>query len=186
MIPWLVDLSQTHEAAPDVRRRLREIDSTAEVIYLGWGRFYVGKVRPTTQSVAIAHGMLASLAALPPRHRATARSIQRYRFALACQQGFRPVREYRGAELERCAVRDFEESRYAMLQAMHRDELSLAFDEAQAHQRADALAQLRDEARAREALKYGLTLSHSHLLRGENQRTSQPERSGWTRHTIPA
>ena len=42
----LIDIPETREPSPDLLRRLRELDSRAEVVYVGNGMWYVGRVKP--------------------------------------------------------------------------------------------------------------------------------------------
>ena len=42
----LIDIPETREPSLDLLRRLRELDSRAEVVYVGNGMWYVGRVKP--------------------------------------------------------------------------------------------------------------------------------------------
>src|SRR5690348_15046385 len=115
MVPWLIDIPQTRTAPEEIRRRLRLMDSTAEVLYLGWSTWYVGKVRRNAETYRIACRMLSNYWAMSAAKRATPRGVRRYHFALACLQGFRPVAQYTLRDLDGRVVKDFAESRYHWL-----------------------------------------------------------------------
>lgn len=174
----MIYLSTTREAPSDVVRRLRELDPTADVIYLGWGRWNVGKVRPTSMSVAIAQRMLATYWAMSAKARNTRRGIQRYRFAEACAQGFRPVAEYTMKDLDGRVVKDFQESQYRMLNA--RTDLLDDWERAEQAEREARRLELIDENRARDTIRYVKTSNFGRAVESVRPQT-QPARSGFTK-----
>lgn len=114
MTPWLVEVPQLRHAPESVRRGLRSLDPTAEVLYLGWMEWIVGRVRPTNDATRAAHGLLRHYWAMNAQARASKRGVQRYRFALAAAQGFRPVQRYQLRDLDDRIVTDFSESQWRM------------------------------------------------------------------------
>lgn len=148
----LVSIPTTREVPADVRRGLRALDPTAEVVYLGFGKWVVGRVRPTDDSMRIARHMLASYWRLPAAARGTKRSLQRYRFALACQQGFRPVAQYVLRDLDGRVVREFQESQWRMTH--QRGDLLDEYEQAEAQDKAERREQLRDLHRANDVCRY--------------------------------
>lgn len=155
MAEALVSIPTTREVPAEIRRGLRALDPTAEVVYLGWGRWVVGRVRPTDDSLRIAQRMLATYWMLPAAARGTKRSVQRYRFALACQQGFRPVAQYVLREPDDRLVREFQESQWRMRH--QRGDLLDEYDRAEAEDKAERREQLRDLHRASEVHRYVTT-----------------------------
>lgn len=148
----MIDIPMTRVAPADVVRRLRELDSTVEVIYLGWGRWIVGKMRPTTHTFRIASRMLATYWHMPAPARATRRGVQRYHFALAALQGFRPVHEYTRRDLDGRIVKDFQESQWRMLHS--RGDLVSEWEKEEAADLEQRRALFRDELRAKEVVDY--------------------------------
>lgn len=181
MTPWLVELPQARTAPEDIRRRLRELDPTAEIVYLGFGRWSIGRVRPTNESVRIATRMIRTYWSMKDAARASRRGVQRYRFAEACRQGFRPVAEYTMREPDDRIVKEFQASQYRMLN--QRTDLLDEFEQVEAEARAERQKDLRDEGRARETLNY---VKQSNFGRAVSSVAPQvqPERSGWTRHSL--
>jgi hypothetical protein len=114
-VRWLVELPQARTAPDDLRRRLRELDETAEVVYVGPRHWMVGRVRPNAQVRAIAEAMLKDASTLLSVRAANAPS-RRARVALALLglQGFRPVAEYRTNDLDARVVRDFQVSQWRL------------------------------------------------------------------------
>lgn len=182
MTPWLVDLPQSRTAPDDLRRRLRELDRTAELLYLGFGRWSVGRVRPTDESVRIAQRMLRTYWGMKDSARATRRGVQRYRFAEACRQGFRPVAEYTMREPDDRIVKDFQASQYRMLH--QRTDLLDEFERSAAEEQAARRKDMRDPDRARDSLNYIRQSNFGRAVSSVGPQV-QPERSGWTRHTTP-
>lgn len=170
MTPWLIDIPQTRTAPEEIRRRLRLLDPTTEVLYLGWSTWYVGKVRPTQDTWRIAMRMLARYWAMPAKHRATPRGVRRYHFALACLQGFRPVAQYTLRDLDGRVVREFAESQYHWLHARGDllEDAWRADDEAREKNR----DLFRDEYAAKDVLDYGRTSNFGYAV--SSVRSSQP------------
>lgn len=179
MVPWLVDVPQTRVASDDVRQALRGLDASAEVIYLGFGRWAVGRVRPTRDSIRIATGMLANYWQMSEKARASKRSVQRYRFALACLQGFRPVAQYDLRELDGRVVRDFQVSQWRMLH--QRGDLLDQWDAEDDAKRAANLAQFGDIDRAKEAVSYIRTSNFGYATPSVQSSVPAPVAAGRSR-----
>jgi len=163
-----VQFPQSRVASPDVIRRLREIDETAELLYLGAGRWILGRVRWHADAIAQAESIMAralhAIHTAPPHLRPSRRLVGRVQFALLALQGFRPMAEYREhpkvAGFEGAVVEDF---RRMLWKLRHTSDAEL-FRELEAAQDKDRLAaraDLTDPARARDAWRYAFTLSHS-------------------------
>lgn len=180
MTPWLVDVSQVRTAPDDVRRGLRTLDETAEVIHLGGRSWCVGRVRPTRDSIRIATRMLATYWAMPERLRKSGRGLRRYRFALACLQGFRPVAQYDLRELDGRVVEDFRMSQWRMLN--QRGDLLDSWEQEEAQEAAERKAQLGDIHRAKEAVDYIRTSNFGRATPSVQSSVIQPVATTRTRH----
>lgn len=116
MAPWLVAFPQAREAPVEIRRQLRALDPTAEVIYLGPRQWVVGRVRPNREVVRVATAMLDNTAGVLTTAARNSHSRRlRVALALLALQGFRPVQEYALNDLDGRVVADFERSRFLML-----------------------------------------------------------------------
>lgn len=178
MAEALVSVPTTREVPAEIRRGLRALDPTAEVIYLGWGKWMVGKVRPTDESVRIAQRMLRNYWRLPAGARATKRSLQRYRFALACQQGFRPVAQYVLRDVDDRLVRDFQVSQWKM---RHQSgDLLDEYDRAEALDKEQRREQLRDLHRANDVHRYVTTSNFGRATPSVQAGVETPRQSGRT------
>lgn len=166
----------------DILRRLHELDPTATCIYLGWNRWYVGRIRPTQDSTRIAQRMLQTYWGMSAKARASRRGIQRYRFALACQQGFRPVAEYTLPDVDGRVVQDFQVSQYRML--TQRSDLMDDLERATAEDRAAKRAELLDHDRARDLLDYHKQSNFGYAVSSIAKPDHVP--SGRIRHTTGA
>ena len=175
----MIELSQTRQVPPDLLRRLAELDPTATCIYLGWNRWYVGRVRPTNESVRIAQRMLGTYWRMSAKARATRRGVQRYRFALACAQGFRPVAEYTLPDLDGRIIQDFAVSQAKMLR--QRTDLMDDLDRATAEEQAARQAELRSESRARDSINYLKQSNFGYAV--SSIAKPQHVRSGFVRHS---
>lgn len=150
--PWLVDVSQPRTAPEDIRRRLRALDPTAEVICVSGRRWIVGRVRPTRDAMRIATHMLATYWTMTEKARASVRGVQRYRFALAALQGFRPVAQYDLRDLDDRVVNDFAESQWRMRHT--RGDLLEAWDREEEAEKAARRAELGSLDRAKNVVNY--------------------------------
>lgn len=176
-------------AAPDpVLRGLRVIDPTAELIYLGHGRWLLGRVVPHEPIRKAGERLAASCHRATKNRNTASRSLAQsdYDRNLLAQlrlRGFQPTTEYRvygeptGAIVRDQEVMDF---LYRTLSDASVDALA---DEDQTHRKATARADLTDEARGRAAWTYLFTRSHS-VTRFDNR--PQRARSGFRRHPNPA
>lgn len=180
----LTKVPTTREAPADLVRSLRALDPQLELVYLGWCKWILGRVRATDESVRIANEMLRNYWAMPPRARHTIRGIRRYRFAIACLQGFRPIAEYMLNDPDSRIVHDFERSRWLLERATDRT-IEESFFADQDAKLDEAKREMGDEYRAKQVLDYGLkdTFSYNPRYKGEAARDWDTTRSGWKRHT---
>lgn len=176
MTPWLVQVPQLREAPEDIRRALRQLDPTAEVLYLGWGAWSVGRVRPTDQSVRIGQRMLRNYWAMGAQARASKRGVQRYRFADAAVQGFRPVQEYTQRELDDRVVKDFQQSQWRMQH--QRGDLLDEWERAEEQERQDRRAMLGDVDAAKDVVNYVRQTNFGYAVSSVAKPT--PQRAGRT------
>lgn len=184
-VRWLVDVPQARTAPEHVRRGLRELDPTAEVIHLGAGRWIVGRVRPTVHARRTAERMLETFeTALSNGAKMSPRGREKARFALLALQGFRPVAEYRLRDLDWRVVEDFRVSQWRMLHE-DADRLLDAMEAEEEAQRAAARAELADEHRAREAHRFLTTSNFGYATPSVAKPAPQPA-AGRVRHTIPS
>lgn len=178
-VPWLVDIPQTRVAPDGIRRALRELDSTAEVIALSGRRWIVGRVRPTRDSIRIARTMLAQYWQMGQQARSSVRGVARYRFALACLQGFRPVAQYDLSDLDSRVVTDFRVSQWRM---RHQSgDLLDQWDREEAQEALERRALLADEHRARETVNYVTRSNFGPAVSSVQSSKPDPVPSGRTR-----
>jgi hypothetical protein len=57
----LIDVPATRDPSPELLRRLRAIDPQAEVIYIGNGRWWLGRVKPNSPRRAIGRRMALAI-----------------------------------------------------------------------------------------------------------------------------
>lgn len=172
-------MPQAREAPPDVRRRLRELDATAEVIYLGRGRWMVGKVRPNEHVRARAVRMLDEFHNnVSTGKRLSERGKEKVRFALLALQGFRPVAEYTMPEPDGSVVQDFARSRWLWLHTSD-NELWRQLEGDMDRPGEEARKAIGDEGLAREAINHAFKLNFG---RASIASTTTPVGSGRTRH----
>lgn len=185
----------------DVVRCLREIDPAADLLYMGWGTWYLVRFRPnrqhTERAIAALRGhsdqtgkhvygaieLLAlwdNLPRLKANPAAFRRLYQRFLFWTAVRLGARPIGEYRAVFIRRfglsAIVDDF---RQAEWKARHLSDAAVmeALDAPKERERAEARAELSDEHAA-------VTMAN-HLIRAPHSVTAAaPElgRSGFRRH----
>jgi len=178
-VPWLVDVPQLRTAPEDIRRRLREIDPTVEVIYLGRGRWIVGKVRPNQHVRARAIRMLDEFHRnLQNKKKLSERGKEKVLFALLALQGFRPVADYTMPEPDGTVVKDFERSRFLWLHTSE-NELWRQLDGEMDRPGEEARKVLGDPSLAREALSRAFKLNFG---RASQAPEVTPLASGPTRH----
>jgi hypothetical protein len=186
--PWLVSFPQAREAPEDVRRQLRALDPTAEVIYLGPRRWLVGRVRPNSEVRTIAERMLATYASLPVTEQIRmSQAKRRYRVALAelARQGFRPVDVYTGRDADARLVHEFGQGQWRM-QHVTENALFRELDEQEDAEKAEAAKQMQDVGTARDAWQYAFTTSHSVTRTRTPSLDGPAPKSGWTTiKTIP-
>lgn len=137
-----------------VLRRVREIDPTADVLYLGPRFWMVGPVKPGTLARGAQIPVLQNLLRVPQKKRG-ASWHRRVLMARAKERGFRPclVHEHNDADGE--LVEDFRAATHQLRQDF------LAQMDAEEHAHKAALeADLADPGRAREAWRYAFTRTH--------------------------
>lgn len=94
-LPPLVEHPTATEPPADVLRQLREVDPTAELLYLGAGSWVVGRVRTGRPRQDAALKILRSaIADAEARKLDEAAWYQRIRYARAVRQGFAPIALY--------------------------------------------------------------------------------------------
>lgn len=172
------------EAPRDVLRGLRVIDPTAELIYLGAGRWLLGRVVSSEPIRAAGERLAASCSRATKSRNTASRTLTRedYDRHLMAQlrlRGFQPTTEYVVyGEPTGAIVRDQE-----VMDFLHRtlsdDAIDALADEDSTALKAAAHADLTDEARARAAWRYMFTRSHSVTRFGAGP---QRARSGFTMH----
>ena len=181
----MIDVSQTREAPHDVVRRLRELDPTACVLYLGWNKWCVGKLRPTDDAVRTGLRMFTNYNQLSARKRGTQRSIQRLRYIQAVIQGFRTVQVYILPDLDGRVVEDFRISQYRWLHTtsdLLEEQWKAEEEERQARQ-----ALFRDEYAAKDVCDYAKTSNFGYAVSSVRSSNAAPVPSGRSRIlTIPA
>lgn len=101
--------------------------------------------------------MLAQYWRMGTKARTALRSVQRYRFALACLQGFRPVAQYDLRDLDSRVVEDFRVSQWKMLH--HRGDFLDQMERAEQDERTANHAKLGDVDAAKDVVNY-VTQSH--------------------------
>ncbi len=102
----LTPMAAVREAPADVLARLREVDRTAALVYLGLGQWALGSVQPSTYRAMQARVILARFDQLP----AVARSPGKFLFTRMLEEGFRPVSVYSEREVQNGdMIRDFRE-----------------------------------------------------------------------------
>jgi len=183
MTPWLIEIPQFRTAPEGIRRRLREIDPTAEIIHLGRQHWVVGKVRPNALVRQQAIRMLDRIEhELSNGKQLSERGKEKARFALLALQGFRTVHQFEMREPDDRVVKEFERSRWMWLH-MSEMETWRSLEEDAAAPAAAARKALADEGLAREAISRAFKLNFG---RASQLPETTPVPSGRTRHAIPA
>lgn len=180
---WLVDVPQVREAPSHIRRGLRDLDATAELLYMGDGRWMVGRVRPNVHTHRIATTMLDTFTRnLSQGQQLSPRGKAKARFALLALQGFRPVAEYRMNQPDWRIVEDFRVSQWRML---HEDPDALLDDmEAREQAKKDAArAEIADEYRAKDAHRFLVTSNFGYASPSVAKPAPQPK-AGRVRHVV--
>lgn len=175
----LVDFPQARECPSDVRRALRALDPTAEVVYLGPRQWVVGRVRPNREVRRIAERMLDDATrVLSTKAREASSRRRRVALAVLGLQGFRPVAEYALDDLDGRVVKEFAESQWRMHHTSDA-ELQHELDAESEQRRAAAHRELTSTERAREAHRTAFTSNFGYGVSSVAKPT--PTRSGFTR-----
>lgn len=185
------------EAPRAILEALRHEDSTADLLYLGWGKWMLVSVRPHREMIAAGHRGLEGARRLLNRWSnehtfranpgAFRRLYQRYLYWLAVSQGARPICEYDHRFVRRygleAIVTDFRRMnwmhRTATEHAVFDDnnaQFGLDYEKARARQEADA--DLRSEYRAIHAWRYVTQLTHGVTRHDDPEK--RRHRSGFT------
>jgi hypothetical protein len=185
----LVDFPQLRTAPKDVVRGLREVDPTAELVYLEKGRWLLGSVRWNRDLVAAARRILGR--ALKVAHNSTKhgpthqiehlpRVRGRVQFALLAMQGFRPITEYKiqGSPDSR-VVEDFRRRDWLFKNTSDLEHEAMLSSESEERKR-EARADLTDSERARDAWKWMFTRSHLVTRLDDPAKQRGSGRSGYT------
>lgn len=172
------------EAPRDVLRGLRVIDPTAELIYLGTGRWLLGRVVSSAPIRAAGERLAASCTRATKTRNTASRTLtpedyDRHLMAQLRLRGFQPTTEYRVCgEPTGAIVRDQEVMDF-LYRTLSDDAVDALADEDHIARKAQARADLTDEARARDAWRWMFTRSHSVTRFGAGP---QRARSGFTLH----
>ncbi|MCU1350614.1 MAG: hypothetical protein JWO56_3644 [Acidobacteria bacterium] len=173
----LVGVERT--APTELLRQLRVIDPSAELIYMGHGRWLLGRVlasRPIRAAGERLAGSCARVLQTRWRKAPLAADHHRYRTAQLRLRDFQATQEYvvqgepTGAIVRDQEVMDF---LYRHVSEQQLDEMA---DEPKVAQQAAARADLADDRRAADAWRYLFTRSHS-VTRHESD--EQKARSGF-------
>jgi hypothetical protein len=106
--------------------------------------------------------------------------VQRYRFAQACQQGFRPVTEYRLWDLDGRVVEEFRVSQFQMNHAPADHDITAEYEAAAEADRVKNRAELGDIGRATDSLNYMKQSNFGYAVSSVAKEAPVP--SGRTRH----
>jgi hypothetical protein len=200
-LPYLQH-SQSRATPSHVVRDLREIDPTADLYYLGWKKWVLVSVRPHIDHQHAALRMVLGSPASPagparpglrfllrrwevdPKLRqnpgAFRQLLQKYEMALLMAQGARPIAEYViQGEPTSAIVDDFRRMDW-MYRNISDDQLDRMLNAPYEQGREAARADIRDEARARDAWRYMHTLN---IAPGISLTPKDRVRSGFTRHS---
>lgn len=149
------------EAPGHVLRALRVIDPTAELIYMGEGRWLLGRLAPSSSIRVAGERLVESCRRAVKGRKPNALDARRYLFAQLRLNGFQPTAEYvfRGSP-DSSVVIDQQ-----LMDWMYRHttdtELETAVDADMVKAREEARADMLDTARHAAAWRYAFTRSHS-------------------------
>lgn len=187
--------------APDhVLAGLRQVDPTADLVYVGWGKWLLGSVQHTTidqwykktngqfstlrrdaLNMLVNARRLLELWEANPTFQANPgafrRLMGRYDFALLATMGFRPISEYVLQGEPTSAIVDAFRRMDWLYRTTSDDELDRMLDAPKERQREEARAEFSDMGRATDAWRYLFTRSHWYGADPTRQRV----RSGFTR-----
>ena len=99
----MIDSFSQRTAPADVMARLREIEPTAELVYLGAGHWLLGSVRPTRVREREGCRAIGRWRQLPEEKRSPGRLLR----AQLIRQGFAPIELYEVNDPDGRIVRDF-------------------------------------------------------------------------------
>jgi hypothetical protein len=191
-----------YDPPADVLRCVREIDSAADLLYFGWGKWYLVRFKPNREHIARAHRALAGqvdqrgvrqpgVIELLERWRtgsrfkanpgAFRRLYGRYLFWTLVRMGGRPIAEY---DVRFIRVLGFEGivDDFRCMEWMARNlsdqQVEAALNAEKDTASAEANAQMTDEGRGRDAWRYLFTRTHA-ATRYDNPERRR-HRSGFT------
>jgi hypothetical protein len=186
-----------YDAPADILRRLRETDPTADLLYLGWGKWLLVSVRPNSAMMATGRRRLAAAARLLQRWDtdpklkqnpgAFRRLYQRWLYWLAVSQGARPICDYERKFVKRygleAIVQDFRCMDWMHRTARENDvfddnnaQFGLGYEREKA--RREAGDELRSEYRHMDAWRYLAVQSHGVTRHDDPEKPRH--RSGFT------
>lgn len=112
----LIDVQAVREPSPELLHRLRQIDPRAEVVYVGQGRWWVGRVKTNSARIAVGRRMLVAIRGgddLPDEPGTPGDRWPELRQALLMSQGFGLVCDVTVyGEPDALLVREFELAMY--------------------------------------------------------------------------
>jgi hypothetical protein len=179
----LVEFPRLRTTPDYVVRGLREVDPTAELVYIGRGKWLLGSVRWDRRHVSAARkrldaafGAVKRIGQWKASHPRVGQRVAYWTLAL---QGFRPIAEYKlQGEPDSRIVNDFRRMDW-MYKNTSDNQLERLLDEPYETGRREARADLTDEARARDAWRNTFTLSHTVTRFDDPAKRSGSGRSGF-------
>lgn len=167
---------------------LRQVDPTADLVYMGWAKWLLVSVRPNREVIQQSQRILTNARRLlelwraNPKYRenpgAFRRLIGRYDFAVLATMGARPITEYVIQGEPTSAIVDDMRRMDWLFRHTTDEAFDRALDAPKEQQRAAAHAELTDPARATAAWRWMFTRSH---WTGYNPTKPQGPKSGFTR-----
>lgn len=149
------------EAPGHLLRALRVIDPTAEFVYMGEGRWLLGRLASTAAIRVAGQRLVESCKRAVEGRKPTPLDARRYLFAQLRLNGFQPTSEYVfQGEPDSSVVIDQQVMDW-MYHNTSDSELETAVDADMVKAREDARADMLDTARHAAAWKYAFTRSHS-------------------------
>lgn len=148
------------EAPPLLVRDLRAIEPTAELVYMGDGTWWLGRVHPSFDLRKQGWEKVRAANAATAEHRVDPHHAKLYRIGRLQQLGFQFTAEYAG-EPDGRIVQDMMRADYLWRLASNWYRYQEIRNGAQDAEAERARAELMDDARARDAWRYMTTLSHS-------------------------
>lgn len=142
--------------------QLRQIEPTAELVYMGQGEWWLGSVQPsTTQTMREAGARkMRAVNAQTAMTKLTADAIRMHRVGRLQQQGFQVINKYEGEPSGRI-VKDLIEADWRWKLCSNQYRLDEWMYGRRRREQEAARAEMTDPARARDAWKTAFTLQHA-------------------------